>query len=291
MIADNDVPLAARPDPPLGNPPGAGGVLAAMRKVAAILLAALVVPGVASAKPERGSSARSETLEVCGSGGCETIRLDARGGPLVRWRNVQFATPPPLAPYYELRSERLSPGGRLGFYVPSRDLLKVTFSTGQPQWMRATGRAARRLEARIAGEPWPAPTVTEAFVGARRAQAADGYARLFEPAEAASPRDTRAEQIMIVLRSERVTPWTDGYPALAYLPEERLLRRGGEYVRAPQALAELIERDAGLAPSVPAAGGGAASTTGMLGGAFALALAVTVGATVGVRRRLRVSAR
>jgi hypothetical protein len=260
-----------------------------MKELAALLLAALVVPGAVSAKPgQPGSSARPETVEMCGPGGCEAVRLSALRGALVRWDDVRFAAPPPLAPYYELRSELFSPDGGAGFYVPSRDVLKVSF-TGQPEWIRASPRAARRLEQLISGEPWPAPMITEAFVGTRRAAAAGAYAGVFDPAPAAaSPPDARAQQVLIALRSERVSPWTDGYTALAYLPEQRLLRRDAEYVRTPDALVELIERDAGLAPSAPAGGSDGATTTRVLVGALLVLLAGTL---VGLRRRLRLSAR
>jgi hypothetical protein len=244
------------------------------------LLVAVVALSIASPAAAKSNG----ELTVCGASGCATIpAVDHRFyDTLLRWHDPQFVTPPAIGPYFELRSDTLSPQGLPAYFVPSGQAIKASF-TGQPEWIASgpSAEAARRASLPNL-KPWPAPKLTRVLIGAREATESDPYLRLFDDFPAVAPPPFSAKRVPIVLRSERPSPWTDGYNRLEFAPGKMLLHRANEWVQLPTALGRQIRRDVGLIPPNSTTGFPWAIVGGLLG-----AFAVGVGAVALVRMRRR----
>jgi hypothetical protein len=248
-----------------------------MKRAFLVAVAALAIVSPAAAK--------SNEMTVCGASGCATIpAVDHRfADALLRWGDPQFVTPPAIGPYFELKSEMLSPEGLPAYFVPSGRAIKASF-TGRPEWIASRPGAEAALRASLPDlKPWPAPHLTIVVIGGQPTQF-DPYLRLFDdfPAVAAPPLS--AKRVPIVLRSERPSPWTDGYNRLEFAPGKMVLHRGDEWVQLPRALGEQIKRDLGPIPPNSTSGFPWVIVGGLLG-----ALAVSVGAVAlaMMRRRRR----
>jgi len=238
-----------------------------MKRVFLVALAALAIASPAAAK--------SNEMTVCGASGCATIpAVDHRfADALLRWGDPEFVTPPAIGAYFELKSEMLSPEGLPAYFVPSGRAIKASF-TGRPEWIASRPGAEAALRASLPNlRPWPAPKLTRVLIGAREATKSDPYLHLFDDFPAAAPPPLGATRVPIVLRSERPSPWTDGYNRLEFAPGKMLLHRGDEWVQLPTALGEQIKGDVGLIPPNSTSGFAWAIVGGLLG-----ALAVSVGA-------------
>ena len=239
-----------------------------MRRRAAISLVTLAALALAPA----AAAKEPVTLEICGESAC-TKFPERRHERLVRGvfavvDTFAFAPPPTPAAYYELGFKEKWVRDWLGtepmLFVPSRGAMYVG-----GEWRQVRPPVARRLDAatrRLA--PWPRPRVTAVVVDGRRAPDPAPYEALLRALPAIdfgwSPR-----RVPIVLRSHRVTPWTDPARPIDYYPEDRAIHREGEWLRVPGDLARVIERDAGLVrhrrestppfpwPDLAAAGGAA----------------------------------
>jgi hypothetical protein len=245
-----------------------------MKRAFLVAVAALSIVSPAAAK--------SNEMTVCGASGCATIpAVDHRfADALLRWGDPEFVTPPAIGAYFELKSEMLSPEGLPAYFVPSRRAIKASF-TGRPEWIASRPGAEAALRASLPNlRPWPAPKLTRVFIGAREATKSDPYLHLFDDFPAPPPLS--AKRVPIVLRSERPSPWTDGYNRLEFAPGKELLHRGDGWVQLPTALSEQIKRDGGLIPPNSTSGFPWAIVGGLLG-----ALAVSVGAVTLTRMRRR----
>ena len=250
-----------------------------MKRIWFAILVALVFAPAADAK--------LSSLSVCGPSGCRPVSGHALYDALLQWHSPQFTPPPALGVYYELRSTTLAPNSQRAYFVPSGPAVKADFVTGRPDWMRSEPGAAAALEAAIPDlEPFPAPTISSAFVGPNPAADPAHYEALFDrfPSSPAPPPGTR--RLSVTLRSTVPSPWTDGYNGLQYVAGLHLLHRGNEWVRLPDGLAEKIERDAGLLPPAGSSGFPWGVFAGLAGGLLVLAGAGLVAVRI-ARRRLR----
>jgi hypothetical protein len=202
----------------------------------------------------------------------------------------EFVSPPPLGPYYELPSDMLSPNAQRAYFVPVANVVKADFASGRPAWMDAEPGATAGLRAALPEfEPWPAPMISAAFVGANRAADPKPYGALFDRFPPAPAPPATTNRLSISLRSALPSPWTDGYNNLEYVPGRHLLHRGSAWVRLPGALAERIERDAGLLP--PASGSGLPwMVLAALAGGFLLVGGASLFVVRNARRRPRARA-
>jgi hypothetical protein len=246
-----------------------------MKRAFLVAVAALSITSPAASK--------SNEITVCGASGCATIpAVDHRFyDALVRWHDPQFVPPPEIAPYFELKSETLSPEGLPAYFVPSRRVVKASL-TGQPEWIASGRSAAAALQDSLPNlKPWPAPNLTISLIGGQPTKL-DPYLRLFDdfPAVAAPPPS--AERVAIILRSQRPSPWTDGYNRLEFAPGKMLLHRGDEWVQLPPALGRQIRRDVEPIPPNSASGFSWAIVGGLIG-----ALAISVGAVTFTKMRRR----
>lgn len=219
---------------------------AASSRVALAALAALsLVPPALAKGPV--------TVQVCDPSGCGVVKM--RRLPRRSSRGVATSGRPSRrgrlhsARYYELDLDASHPG-QDGFFVPSEQDVIRTAVTGRPGWT-AVARGASRAVAELGIEPWPAPALTGLSVDGREAADPRPYAELFDPLPRAPAAPYNLRRIEIYRDSDRPSPWTDGYVRAEYLAARDLLYRGGEWFRPPRALAEQIERDAGLAPERP----------------------------------------
>lgn len=199
------------------------------RRLAAVGLAALAVlalPCVATAK-------NWGRPELCGPAGC--VKADVWLGSLP---DGEARAVPAPAPFYEFRNGW---AGTRRWYIPSARALAPRAGSA---FIRVTDEAAgalERLAARL--EPFPAPRITGAFVGARRVSgAANSYARLFELESAGRAVNAGADWAPIDLRSVEDTPWTNGATYLSYSANENLLQRGPELIRVPAEIARSLDR-------------------------------------------------
>jgi hypothetical protein len=212
----------------------------------------VVVALAALAFVPRAEAKGPTTLSVCGASNCVEIpseqNEDLVFGVLSMQYDVHldsFVSPPPLAPYYELRFEPDSIPPEVRYVVPSAGALRAGGG-----WIRMGADTLAALERAAGGlEPWPAPELERVRVGGRETADVAPYQMLFnELAPAAWPLEP-GERVVIDLDFGRATPWTDN--RLEYMPRERLLLREADLWQAPGGLARAIERDAGPARTAP----------------------------------------
>jgi hypothetical protein len=240
---------------------------------------ALVVDGSAA-------NAVAASFELCGASGCSA----APTGSSIDWSAGDFISPPPVAPYYEIRF----PFGDRAFLVPARRAYKP--SLGTTGWNEVTDDVITALAPALRKvKPWPPPSLAEVLVGGRPADDPQPYVHLYDEFPVVAPPRGAEPGLWIVLRSERASPWSvsipvpfpkrtatwvNGFNLLEYLPEHRVLNRNGEYVRLPTYLAERIDRDAALAD----AASGFDDWWVVIAGGFAIGL-LAAGASALTRRR------
>jgi hypothetical protein len=248
-----------------------------MRRVLFAIIVALVFAPAADAT--------LSSLSVCGPSGCRPVAGHAVYDSLLQWESPQFTPPPALGVYYELRSTTLSPNSQRAYFVPSGPAIKADFVTGRPDWMQSEPDAVATLEAAIPDlEPFPAPTISSAFVGPNPAADPARYEALFDrfPSSPAPPPGTK--RLSVALRSTVPSPWTDGYNALQYVPGRHLLHRGNEWVRLPDELGEQLDRDARLLPPAGSSDFPWGMFAGLAGGLLILAGVGLVGVRIARRR-------
>ena len=256
----------------------------ALLRLRAAAAAAAVSVVLAPAADAKGPA----TLEICGATECRTFRADpTRGGRNVELvfgvlnealDSTRFRPSPPPSPYFTLKvdAEGLdAPDPRT--YIPSAQLMSHGSS-----WVAAqAGFAAALRRATADLEPSPPPRVRSVIVGGVRADDPSLYARLLDGFAEADPPADRSGVVEIVLRGDRVTPWTDPERPLRYVAALDLLQRGPEWVRVPPPLAADVERDlASIGADARGASAGAVGVAVLIG----LALLLVAWRTVGRRR-------
>jgi hypothetical protein len=222
-----------------------------------LLVATACALGLTSA-----SSAKEEMwgLRICGASGCRDI---------LRWQNwVDGTTTGPVSAsayfsisYLDRRGKPVSSDWPSLYYVPAADVLRR--DGGIATWVSPSGADLR--EAVRGLRPFPRPRLARVIVGDRRARDPDSYLRLYElpssqrpPADPAGTKPSdrnalwryyervRRHWIAVNLWSARPTPWGDGANFVWISRRGALLRRDGELLRIPPALAERVRRGASL---------------------------------------------
>ena len=244
------------------------------------LLLALVLPAEAGAKGD-------VAVTVCGASGCVAVEGNPSARSSLAHPDVESVPPPPAGEYYSLRFVGGYPGR--GYYVPQGRLLVTidragarTGVDGVATWTpvpaagaAAIARAVRNLR------PFARPELTGGEIGFEPIADPSGYLRLFEVESTAAALPLGLDWRPIILTADRPNPWTDG-TRLSYSPSGKVLRRGQEIVRLPDAMARDLDARSPL-------GGGASGWNGALvGAALGLALVCLVAAIArGARRAPR----
>ncbi len=215
----------------------------------ALALAALFASPSVAAQPH---IYQRQAFELCGPSGCERIVGRTNYETVVGLLAVApdpsgHATPPPIAPFYEIRVELSRTETDRGFFVPASQVLKPPLYAGEPGWIRATPEALEVLApAMRAISPWPAPQITDARVGGRVVADPSFYSALYDELPKAPPGQGVGTGATITLQSDRSSPWTYGFNTLKYFPDDNVLYRGGEWVQLPPAISERLKQGGGL---------------------------------------------
>src|SRR5918995_773001 len=184
------------------------------------------------------------TVKICGQDDCITVKDDFTDAPyaaggFVNTDSLDFAPSPAPSPYYSLELQAEWMERDTSYFVPASGVLRVGSN-----WL-AFGRAdAAALRAAI-GElaPFPPPRLTRALVNGRLAANAAPYFALLGALPAADYPPPLARKVEIVLRADRLNPWTDVRRPFEYYPRRNLLHRQVEWLGVPPQLAAVIERD------------------------------------------------
>ena len=203
-----------------------------MRKLLAVVAAALALPAAAQAKEITG-------LAVCGPDDCEHAKITGFGH---RDPIGGVATAPPLSQF--LRIDFYSDVDAAGFslfYEPVSGLVATEGQFRRLVWARlAPPIAAAVEEAAARVEPFPAPRVTGARIGARRVTGdPSSYLSLLTVEGPSVAPKTASAGLPIVIETAEPNPWT--VPGLLYYPDDDVLQRSGTLVKLPAWLAADIE--------------------------------------------------
>jgi hypothetical protein len=219
----------------------------------------LVVPSVTAQTPGGGLL----VVRVCGASGCKAIF----NGLFLVEPNAPAAEAtgaPPIGPFYVLepsnfraeeQTQEASGPTTPAFFVPGTGVLRARPDAGQlagQEWIRLSDAKRAALMAVLRGvEPFPAPRVTEVLIRGRSARTPETYLGLYAelPPVAEPSFSTGGKPVAIAVRSDELSPWTDGHNRIAYYPDVRLLFRDGQWVRPTAELVERIEH-----PALPAGG-------------------------------------
>jgi hypothetical protein len=191
--------------------------------VAAAAVASLLVASSAQAKGP-------ESATACGAARCLTIERPPPA--LLDWGGGTAARPPAPGPYYRL-SVRFaeSAGESVVWYVPGKGSSAFAGIAGTSELHRL-GAPARAAFARLTHgvAPFAAPRIRAVLVDGRRARAPQTYLSLVGRPNALARPPIASDWIAIELRSDSLSPWTDG-PALLLSPSTRILQHGFRFAR------------------------------------------------------------
>jgi hypothetical protein len=199
--------------------------------------------GLAVALVVAPSAAAKGPVQLCGAGGCVTLGAETAAAPVLSVpTDAARIAPSPVAPYYVIRFADV--GGPLSYWIPSAHALR-SGGTGAPVWTPVPAPAADLLTRAAATlAPKPAPTnLSFVRVGRRAVAHPRGYLRLYAlGAPVADPGAAAGgwERIDLYSFAHWATPWTDGSNVVAISRRGAFLRRDGEVVRIPAALAARI---------------------------------------------------
>jgi hypothetical protein len=254
-----------------------------VRRAAVALLLVLALPAEAGAKGD-------VAITVCGASGCAPVEGSAGVRIALAEPRSESVPPPPVGGFYSLRFAGNGEPG-VAYYVPEGRLLATiddagdrTGVEGVATWTRVPTAGADALARTVRGlRPFGEPVVTGAEVGYESVDDPSGYLGLFELGARGAAVPARLDWKPVVLTADRPNPWTDG-TRLAYSPSGKVLRRGQELVRLPDAVVADLEARAPLAAG---AGGESRWKGALVGGAAALAVVGVVAVVRGARRALR----
>lgn len=251
-----------------------------MRTLIATAALALVLAAPAQAK-------ELVQAQICGAEGCATTT--DRDELMLVPGGEAIGTPPPLAPYYEVRvtiAEGDDTSTWTSWYVPSADMVAFRDPDGTTAFHPIFGKSIpfmREWAQQV--EPFAAPRITAAFVGGKRvAGDAATYAELFAAESAGPARPETYDWVPVELRSARPSPWTDGGVGLLYSPADGLLHRGPDLILLSDGLAD----DLAAVRALDAAGDGRQLMPWLA--AAALLAAMLLVAALGARLRTRAPA-
>ncbi len=186
-------------------------------------------------------------FEVCGASGCAVIAPETQ---LPIRLSVDAATPtvPPTAPapYFVVRLAHFD--GVLAYWVPSASVLRLLPQNWPAVWVAPLPGEDALLREKTAGlEPYPAPAHATAYVDYNLAKRGGTYLRLFTiGAPLAGGAPATAAWLAVWLRGGH-SPWNDGTASLEISRTGNLLRREGQVLQIPAALARRIRAGLPLA--------------------------------------------
>ena len=189
------------------------------------------------------------SVQLCGAGGCTTVRDAALTHHMTWMGGSPIRTPAPSV-YYTVRFIA-EDGGREAqprYYVPSAGAMRVLDELGRARWepVNRTARDAYR-DATAGLEPFARPELTAARIGSQVVRGdASSYLRLYTVGNRFRGHTRRLKWLPIVLESAQPSPWTDGASRLAYAPSQRLLRRDGGLYKLSRTLASRLMRATAL---------------------------------------------
>lgn len=253
----------------------------------ALAAALLTAVACAATAPAKGPI----DLRVCGASDCREFAFvpgmprNARlvTGLVNAEQSFAFTSPAPLGPWYDLELSSDWYDWSPLAYAPEARRLKRNDS-----WIAVDRRTLAALRRAASGlEPKPRPAIQRALVNGLPSADPAVYGGIFGPLPAAPvpPPGTPVAQIRLVAGDE--TPWTDGH-RIEYFPAANVLRRSGEWVRAPGPLANRIEDDlASVRKEADGVGWPAVLSVLALAGGLLLAGRATLGRRRRVARALR----
>lgn len=205
----------------------------AMRTFLLVVIAALAVAPSAAAKGP---------VQVCGARAC--VRIAPEGAAAAPFVGVPVdaarLAPPPVGPYFVIRFSDL--GGVLSYWIPTAGVLRFV-AQGAAAWIApsgATADALARATAALAPKRTPT-TVGFASVGGQIVPRPRGYLRLYSlGTRVADPGAAGGGWLPVYLYGTPETPWTDGFDSLAVSRKGSFLRRDGQVVRIPAAIARKV---------------------------------------------------
>jgi hypothetical protein len=238
-----------------------------MRCVTAAIALAVVLSAPSAANAKAGG------LRFCGLAACRTVYDDGLVTaiiPVLNGRARPASRPPPASPFYSLRwsyADGQAAGWPAVYYVPSAGLVRVD-ETALGEWVPVREARVAFAQATRGIVAFPAPRVTRAQVGIRRARSPASYLRLYELVSRGDrvpdPLGTRPALewrnykalaryydrdrrlwIPIRLKTTVPSPWSDEAARLSIGRRHDLLRGDSTVVRLPHALADRI-RQGGL---------------------------------------------
>lgn len=235
-------------------------------------------------------------IRICGESGCTNVRQeldgrepDALGSALLAASDNGLLKAPTVdgpapASYYSLELVGW-PRSTAFYYLPSVRRLRAA-----PYWFEMAGDFVRRIETVTSGlRPRPAPRLTRVLVDDRRAADPAAYTALLGPLPDAPVPADMGRSVRITLSADQASPWTD--VPISYFPDAGTLYRDSEWLRMPERVRTVVERDAGLAPP-PATSSGSGALPWIVGGGFAaLLVALAGGLTLRARRAQTVKGR
>jgi hypothetical protein len=162
------------------------------------------------------------------------------------------------------------------WWVPSRSAIRGTNESGAASWFGQSARAETLFEDAVRGvDPFPAPTLTAATIGGRKAADPASYARLLDPKWRLASDWSANDWRRIHLFSDVASPWTDGKNVLLFSRRKHALMRDSHLVyKVPGAVARRL-----------AAGRSLRVATRHRQVAIAAAGLVVLAVAVGLRRR------
>ena len=196
--------------------------------------AAVVAAALAPAAHAKGP------FEICGRSACAVLADEAVGPgfPIGTIASPVSVAPAAPAPYFVIRFRDLD--GALAYWIPSAALIRVRTDAGTAAWLAATPDEAALLRAKTAGlAPRPTPIVEDAAVDLRSVRDPRSYLALYTVGTPVASAHGAGGWLRIDVWGAS-TPWTDGSNALAVSRRGAFLRRDGQLVRIPLALARRI---------------------------------------------------
>jgi hypothetical protein len=202
-----------------------------VRKLVLAAIAALALVSVAAAKGP---------IQVCGSHRC--VALGAEGSPPVPLgltNEMRLLPPAAPAPYFVTRMPHL---GAVGYWIPSARVYRLRTQKARAAWIALDPaqvamlrRATRGIDAR--GAPTRLQLV---HVDGRKVAQPRGYLRLYTIGTPVAAAARPGGWLTIFMSAQTNTPWTDGMNRLAVSRRGAYLRRDGQLVRIPEAVADRI---------------------------------------------------
>jgi hypothetical protein len=188
---------------------------------------------------QAGSAWAKGPVEICGGNGCKRLRAETHVavnlGTLAGRERVGPATP---ARFFSIRF-RNAPGSPLAYWIPAANILRIGYQ--RALWVRPGVAEVTRLRAATTGlRPLPPPKNVTAAVDLEPVAGDLSYLRLYTVGEPTTSAANNGGWLKILIFQDRPTPWADGKNTLWISRQGALLRRDGQLVAIPPAVATQV---------------------------------------------------